>query len=162
MHKFLNKVICNYLQLNAGNTSGSGLPSSFLPVPHSAVSSLCWLTTQKKWLHYTLNPTLHNTLTIHTKHAVCHKSLNSQNSLSLLPSLLLPLFRPVTPTASPVPQLPNHMVCHHFVTGWCGTFFHNACEKAWWTLFTLSPVLDLSVHPVRRLGRWAMWGWASS
>ena len=33
------KVICNYLHLNAGN-AGSSLLSLFLPVPHSAVSSL--------------------------------------------------------------------------------------------------------------------------
>ena len=48
----------------------------------------------KKRLHCTLNtlhPTLHITLTTHSKHAKCHKSLNSQNSLT--PSLLLALFR---------------------------------------------------------------------
>ena len=41
-------------------------------------------------LYYTLNTlhqTLHNTLSIHSKHAKCHKSLNSQNSLSLSLSL---------------------------------------------------------------------------
>ena len=54
----------------------------------STFSSLLIVLTHntKNRLHYTLNTlhqTLHNTLTIHSKHAICHKSLNSQNLLSL-------------------------------------------------------------------------------
>ena len=38
--------------------------------------------------------------------------------------------------------------------------YGNVLEKAWWTLFTPSLVLDMPVCLVRRLGRWAMWvGW---
>ena len=91
VHKFFEmyKVISNYLRLNAGNASNSGLLGS--PATHSAVSSLFWLTKQKKnRLHYTLNTphqTLYDTIITHSKHATCHKSLNSHNSLSLSPSL---------------------------------------------------------------------------
>ena len=70
-----------------------------------------WKKTKKnKRLHYTLNTLhqkLHNALTIHSKHAKCHKSLNSQTSISLSLSLSLSL-----PQIPPVLQQPNHMVCH--------------------------------------------------
>ena len=78
--------------------------SSSLPAQHLAVSSLFWLT---KRLHYTLNTlhqNLHNTLTIHSKHAMCHKSLNSQNSLSLSLSLILTAAVTLPPLS--LPQLP--------------------------------------------------------
>ena len=68
-------------------------------LPHSAVSSLFWLIKHEKMttLHInTLHQTLHNTLTIHSKHA---KSLNSQWQLfssipndSQWPSHNFPLF----------------------------------------------------------------------
>ena len=38
----------------------------------------------------------------------------------------------------------------------------NVGEKVWQTSFTLCPVLDVLVCPVHRLGRWAVWEWASS
>ena len=92
--------------------------SSPLPAQHSAGSSLFWLTTQKR-LPYTLNTlhqTLHNTLTIHIKHAICHKFPNSQNSLSLSLSITftaaVTLPPPSPATMSSVPQQPNHVVCH--------------------------------------------------
>ena len=112
----------------------------------STFSSLLLVLTHKtkKWLHYTLNTlhqTLHNTLIILPKHAKYHKSLKSQNSLSLLLLLLIgfrqcrrcwayycpPQVRTrclchchcccqssaVAPsTTSPVPQQPNHMIVH--------------------------------------------------
>ena len=58
----------------------------------STFSSLLLVLTHKtkKCLHYTLNTlhqTLYDTLIIHSKHAICLKSLNSQNSPSLLLSL---------------------------------------------------------------------------
>ena len=58
----------------------------------STFSSLLIVLTHNtnRQLHNTLNTLhqmLHNTLTIHSKHAKCHKSLNSQNSLSLSLSL---------------------------------------------------------------------------
>ena len=73
----------------------------------------------------------------------------------------------VPPTTSSVPQQPNLLLADTFVTK--AHFYHfflhqtqskrdgNVCEKAWRTLFTLSPVLDMPVRPVHRLGRWAMW-----
>ena len=67
-------------------------------------------------------------------------------------------------TTSPVPQQPNLLLADTFVTK--ARFYHfflhqtqNKCdgnvrEKAWWTLFTLSPVLDLMVCPsTREVGR---------
>ena len=75
-----------------------------LPAPHSAVASLLWHSKQKKRIHYMLNTrhfTLQYTLTIHSKHAKYHKSLNSQHSL--LPPSLSQL--------SPLPQQPN-AVCN--------------------------------------------------
>ena len=58
----------------------------------STFSSLLIVLTHntKNRLHYTLNTlhqTQHNTLTIHFKHTICHKSLNSQNLPSLLRTL---------------------------------------------------------------------------
>ena len=59
----------------------------------------------------------------------------------------------VPPTTSSVPQQPNLLLVDTFVTKarfYC-FFLHqtqskrdgNVREKAWWTLFTLSPVLDV-------------------
>ena len=116
LHTFLKyTVICNYLHLNA---SGSGLPllSCLLNIQQSPH---CFDSLNKKWLNYTLNtlhPTLHNTLTTHFKPAKCHNFLNSQNSLSLLLSVTITvavtLLPPSLPQLPPVPQQPNHVVCH--------------------------------------------------
>ena len=67
-------------------------------------------------------------------------------------------------TTSPVPQQPNLLLADTFVTK--ARFYHfflhqtqskrdgNVREKARRTLFTLSPVLDLPVHPsTREVGR---------
>ena len=93
------------------------LLSSSLPAQHSAISSLFWLTKQKKWLHYTLNTlhqTLHNTLTIQSKHAICHKSLKTCCLCRCLchHHYCCQFSAAVPPTTSPVPQQPNHVVCH--------------------------------------------------
>ena len=63
-------------------------------------------------------------------------------------------------TTSHVPQQPNFLLADTFVTK--HRFYHfflhqtqskrdgNVREKAWQTLFTLSPVLDLPVRPLTR------------
>ena len=121
--------------------------SALLSAPHSAVSSLFWLIKQKKLFT--------------PKHAKCHKSLNSQNSLS--PSLSVP---PTTSPCSPATKLlvsPNPPIgrcffpCKHFLLA--DTFMREACfyrlslhqtrrkrsgnfsEKVCRTLFIISPVL---------------------
>ena len=70
-------------------------------------------------------------------------------------------------TTSPVPQQPNLLLADTFVpkARFYRFFLHqtqskrdgNVRKKAWRTLFTIRPVLDLPVRPVRRLGRWAVW-----
>ena len=71
---------------------------------HIQQSPPCFDSQQKKNRHYTLNTlhyTLYTTLTIHSKHAICHKSLNSQN----LPSLSLSVSLPASLT-----QLPKFLI----------------------------------------------------
>ena len=113
----------------------------------------------------TLHQTLHNTLTIHSKHAKCHKSLNSQYRCLYTDRRCLSIIR-LRPSHNFL-FLNNQTCClDTFVTKACfyRFFLHqtqskrdgNVREKAWRTLFTLSPVLDMPVRPVRRLGRWAV------
>ena len=105
--------------------------------------------------------TLYNTLTIHSKHAICHKSLNSQNS----PSLSLS----VSPLAS-LRQLPVAHQPNTFVTKarfYC-FFLHqtqskhdgNVREKAWQTLFFVKSGFGRAGASVDSGG--GPWGWASS
>ena len=80
---------------------------------HIQQSARCFDSQHKKTTP--LQQTLHYTLTIHSKHVKCHKSNYSQNSLSLWLShrhCCCHSFAAVPPTASPVPQQPNHVVCH--------------------------------------------------
>ena len=137
------KIICNYLHLMQRNA-------------HSAVSSLLWPIKQKKRLHYTLNTlhqTLHNTLTIHSKHAKCHKSLNSQYRCLYTDRRCLSIIR-LRPSHNFL-FLNNQICClDTFVTKPC--FYHfflhqtqSKCdgnEKVWRTLFTLSPGFDVPVR----------------
>ena len=106
------KVICNYLHLNAGNAqvclSSFQLNEELHCLLHIQQSPHCFDSFKKKMTPLnTPHQTLRNTLTVHSKHTKCHKSVHSQNSLSLSPSLSLSL-----PQLPPVPQQPNHMVCH--------------------------------------------------
>ena len=84
----------------------------------------------------------------------------SQLSVSLAVSTrqALPVIHPPPSLPQlPVPQQPNLLLVDTFVTKshWYHFFLHqtqskrdgNVRQKAWWTLFTLSPVLDLLVHP---------------
>ena len=106
------KVICNYLHFNAGNASGSGLPQ-FLPACSTFSSLLIILTCKTKTttLHYTPK-TPHYTLTIYSKHALSHKSLNSQNSLSITVTAAVTLSPSPLPQLPRVPQQPSHVICH--------------------------------------------------
>ena len=81
VHKCLKftKSYVTFLHLNAGVKSCTACSTS------SSLLIVLTHTTKKKkkQLHYTLNTqhqTLHYILTIYSKHAMCHKSLNSQKS----------------------------------------------------------------------------------
>ena len=129
----------------------------------------CFDSLNKKQLHYTLstlNLTLHNTPTIHSKHAKCHKSLNSQYRCLYTDRRCLSIIR-LRPSHNFL-FLNNQTCClDTFVTKarFYRFFLHqtqskrdgNVREKEWRTLFTLSPVLDVPVRPVHRFGRWAVW-----
>ena len=82
----------NYLHLNAGNAqvclSSFQLNEELHCLLHIQQSPHCFDSfkkkKKKKRLHYTLNTlhqTLHNTITMHSKHAKCHKSLRCQQYL---------------------------------------------------------------------------------
>ena len=125
------------------------------PSPH------CSSLNKKKKLNYklnTLHQTLHNTLTIHSKHAKCHKSLNSQYRCLYTDRRCLSIIR-LRPSHNFL-FLNNQTCClDTFVTKarFYRFFLHqtqskrdgNVHEKAWRTLFA-----PLFVH---RLGRWAMY-----
>ena len=114
----------------------------------------------------TLHQTLHNILTIHSKHAKCHKSLNSQyrclytnrrclSFIRLRPSQNFPRSSTTKLVAWTLSwQKPAFTVCS------CTRHKANVTamirEKGWRTLFTLSPVLDMQVRPVRQLRRRAV------
>ena len=132
---------------------GSSALSRLLHIQHLLVLT-CKI--KKKRPHYTLNTILHTNYTLQT---CCHKSLNSQNLLSLSPSLSL--FR----LSHNFLFLNNQTCClDTFVTKarLYRFFLHqtqskrdgNVREKACWTLFTLCLVLDLPVHlSTREVGR---------
>ena len=112
------KVICNYLHLNAGNASGSGLPQ-LLPACSTFSRLLIVLTGKTKKNKTTPLHTKHTTpnTTQHTNYKLqSRKSLNYRNSQSLsclyLRHCCCHSSTGVPPTTSPVPQQPNHMVCH--------------------------------------------------
>ena len=71
------KVICNYLHLNADSAQVCLSSFQLNEELHIQQSPHCVDSLYKKSLN-TLHKTLHSTLTIHSKHAECHKSLNSQ------------------------------------------------------------------------------------
>ena len=111
---------CNSLHLNAGNASGAGLPQvSYLL--HNQLSPPFFDPQHKKMT--TLHQTLHNTLTIHSKHAKYHKSLKT---CSLTPSLLLSFF-----CCHPSHNFPcssatkSRVLPYNFVIGLSGAFFHQ-------------------------------------
>ena len=66
-------------------------------------------------------------LTIHSKHTICYKFLNSQNS----PSLPLSVSPPASLTQLPVPQQPNLLLVDTFVTKACINhfFLHQTQSK---------------------------------
>ena len=117
--------------------------------------------------HTTLNTIQHTNYTLQTR---CKSQISQLLKLSI--SVAVCITTGVPHTTSPAPQQPNLLLADTFVT--TSHFYHfllhqtqskcdgNVCEKVWQTLFTLSPVLDVPVRSVCRLGRWAVWGWASS
>ena len=130
--------------------------------------SLFWLIKQKKRLHYTLitlHQTLHNTLTTHSKHGKCHKSLNSQYRCLYTDRRCLLIIRLC---ASHNFLFLNNQTCclDTFVTkaSFYRFFPHQTqskCDgnvriKSWRTLFTQGPVLDVPKSLVHRLRRWAV------
>ena len=152
-------VICNYLHLNAGNAqvclSSFQLNEELHCLLHIQQSPHCFDSLNKKMLH--------NTLTTHSKHAKCHKSLNSQPRCLCTNRRCLSFIR-LCPSHNFL-FLNNQTCClETFVTKahLYRFFLHqtqskrdsNVREKAWRTLFTLSPVLDLPVRPsTREVGR---------
>ena len=122
----------------------------------STFSSLLSVLTHrtKKRLHYTLNtlhPTIYNTLTTHSKHAKCHKSLNSQNLLSI--TVIVVPFSSNRNVFSCLQTLPACGHCGHL---WTHCFFlhqtqskrdSNVREKPWQTF--LGEPTRLSTQEVR-------------
>ena len=85
------------------------------------------------------------------------------SQISQLSKLAISVAVGVPHTTFPVPRQPNLLLVDTFVTKarFYRFFLHqtqskrdgNVREKAWRTLFTLSPVLDVPVRPVHRPGR---------
>ena len=144
-----------YLHLNAGNASSAH--SSLFHIQQSPPSFCFDSHTKKKTLHYTKH---YITRKLYTPNTLYVTNLSTLKT----PSLSVSVSPPASLTQLPVPQQANLMLADTFVTKACfyPFFLHqtqskrdgNVREKAWWTLFTLSPVLDLPVHPsTREVGR---------
>ena len=127
------KIIMNYLHLNTGNA-------------HSAVSSLFWLIKQKTTPLHTKHTTpLCNTLTIHSKHAKCHKSLNSQY-------LSLPVIHPPPSLPQlPVPQQPNLLLGHFCDKSLFLPFLPAPDTKQKWWQCSRKSVVDI-IYPKSSFG----------